>query len=183
MTKKELDEIIKELDLWRENRFLTKTHQKNGYIGNMLEELSEFARASKTEEKVDALCDMLVFTLNTFDIDTQAYELNKIAQAPLPASILDFVFCLSDNQLMLDENKFFGKSDDMIMYIVKTCIFNISRMGYEPYLCMKEVLKEINSRAGSYIPEMKKWVKDTSDEAKAKWYKADFTQCIKEKGQ
>ena len=34
--------------------------------------------------------------------------------------------------------------------------------------------KEISSRTGSYDENAKKWVKDTSLEAKAKWYQADY---------
>ena len=34
--------------------------------------------------------------------------------------------------------------------------------------------KEISSRTGAYDENAKKWVKDTSDEARAKWYKANY---------
>ena len=34
--------------------------------------------------------------------------------------------------------------------------------------------KEISSRTGAYDEKAKKWIKDTSDEAKAKWYQADY---------
>ena len=34
--------------------------------------------------------------------------------------------------------------------------------------------KEISSRTGSYDENAKKWVKDESDEARAKWYQANY---------
>ena len=42
---------------------------------------------------------------------------------------------------------------------------------------MDEVIKEISSRTGAYDPATKKWQKDKSDEAMAKWYQADFSKC------
>ena len=32
----------------------------------------------------------------------------------------------------------------------------------------------MSSRTGAYDEKAKKWVKDASDEAKAKWYKANY---------
>ena len=42
---------------------------------------------------------------------------------------------------------------------------------------MLETIKEISSRTGYYDENIHKFVKDTSDEAKAKWYKADYEKC------
>lgn len=39
---------------------------------------------------------------------------------------------------------------------------------------MLETIKEISSRTGSYDEKAKKWVKDSTDEARAKWYQADY---------
>ncbi|MDD7741729.1 MAG: hypothetical protein PUJ19_03130, partial [Campylobacteraceae bacterium] len=46
--------------------------------------------------------------------------------------------------------------------------------GYNFEIAMLETIKEISSRTGSYDENAKKWVKDSSDEARAKWYKADY---------
>lgn len=54
----------------------------------------------------------------------------------------------------------------------------IRKSGYDPDLAMEEVLKEINSRIGA-DDGTGKWVKDKSPEAKANWYKADFTKAKK----
>ena len=34
--------------------------------------------------------------------------------------------------------------------------------------------KEISSRTGSFDESLNKWIKDTSDEARKKWYKANY---------
>ena len=39
---------------------------------------------------------------------------------------------------------------------------------------MLETIKEISSRTGAYDENAKKWVKDTSDEAKSRWYQANY---------
>jgi len=46
------------------------------------------------------------------------------------------------------------------------------KAGYDPDIAMDETLKEIESRVGTIIDG--KFVKDKSDEAKLKWYKANY---------
>ena len=59
--------------------------------------------------------------------------------------------------------------------IIVFCTGAIYKLGYDTDKVMKEVLKEIESRKG----EVKdgKFEKFKTPEAKAKWYKADFTKC------
>jgi len=54
-------------------------------------------------------------------------------------------------------------------------IGSIMKLGYDPKCALAEVGREINSRVGRIIDG--KFVKDKSPEAKAKWYKADFSKC------
>jgi len=55
---------------------------------------------------------------------------------------------------------------------------SIRKLGYDADIAMDETLKEIESRVGKQIDG--KFVKDKSDEAKAKWYKADYSLAIVE---
>ena len=48
------------------------------------------------------------------------------------------------------------------------------KYGFNFEIAMLETIKEISSRTGTYDKASKKWIKDTSDEARAKWYKADY---------
>jgi predicted HAD superfamily Cof-like phosphohydrolase len=61
---------------------------------------------------------------------------------------------------------------DIIVFSVGAII----KMGYEPKCVLAETLKEINSRTGKIIDG--KFIKDTSEEAKKRWYKADHSKCI-----
>ena len=59
--------------------------------------------------------------------------------------------------------------------IVVFAVGAIMKLGYDPELALLEVAKEINSRKGEMVHG--KFEKDLSEEAKANWYKADFTNC------
>ena len=69
-----------------------------------------------------------------------------------------------------------GRVDAMADIIV-FCYGEIAKYGYDGDKVMDEVIKEISSRTGAYDPTTKKWQKDKSPEAQAKWYTADFTDC------
>ena len=59
---------------------------------------------------------------------------------------------------------------DVIVFAVGA----LMKLGVNPELALLETAKEINSREGKMING--KFEKDLSDEAKAKWYKADYSK-------
>ena len=59
--------------------------------------------------------------------------------------------------------------------IIVFCIGAILKLGFIPNRVLEEVSKEINSRTGAMING--KFEKDLSDEAKSKWYKANYDRC------
>lgn len=69
-----------------------------------------------------------------------------------------------------------GRIDAMADIIV-FAYGEIAKYGYDGDKVMDEVIKEISSRTGAYSPETKKWQKDKSPEAQAKWYTANFNLC------
>lgn len=69
-----------------------------------------------------------------------------------------------------------GRIDAMADIIV-FAYGEIAKYGYDGDKVMDEVIKEISSRTGAYSEETKKWQKDKSPEAQAKWYTADFSKC------
>lgn len=69
-----------------------------------------------------------------------------------------------------------GRIDAMADIIV-FAFGEMAKYGYNGDKVMQEVIKEISSRTGAYNPETKKWQKDTTPEAKARWYKANFENC------
>lgn len=59
---------------------------------------------------------------------------------------------------------------DVIVYAVG----GIKKLGYDPNVALDETLKEIESREGKLVEG--KFVKDLSEDAKNKWYKADYSK-------
>lgn len=57
------------------------------------------------------------------------------------------------------------------------CMAEMIKMGYHPDKVMQEAHKELSSRTGEWNDDIQKWKKYTTPEAKAKWIKADFTDC------
>ena len=65
--------------------------------------------------------------------------------------------------------------------ILINCAYLCEYYGFNFQIAMDETIKEISSRTGAYDESAKKWIKDTSDEAMAKWYKADYEKARIEK--
>ena len=176
--KIKLNEIYAQLEAWRAERGITAESQKEGYIINIMEEFGELAAALRDYERfskpsypypknkkyaehgiIDALCDIAVFTINAGADIRDEYK---------PLSI-DTTNTFSDlNCLLLYTSTFDFKK------ILLNCAGVCEKYGFNFEIAMLETIKEISSRTGSYNKATKKWEKDTSDEAQAKWYKADY---------
>lgn len=64
-----------------------------------------------------------------------------------------------------------------IDHLADISVFTLTEMlkyGYQPTGVLQEVYREIASRTGGWSDEENKWVKDTSPEAKARWYTAVY---------
>lgn len=189
-----IQEICQLLQKWKEDRHLTDEQQQAGLITNLCEELGELAQARKQGDElsyIDALCDIFVFIANAHsfkNIDSLSELDDKLLQnlsdditsdeQSIFASICDSIVTMYG---ILNK-----KPDSISLDILWTSCLgaiwtilqkaaNIKR--YDFFLCMKETIKEINSRTGSYNNTLGKWVKDTSSGAKAKWYKANYSFC------
>jgi len=117
------------------------------------EEMSEFQTAyvsGDEYESVDALCDQYVVLTQTF------------AKAGLAG------VKIGDNEWLRDAFNIYGVIPD-----------TVEELGFNFECAMDETIKEISSRVGS-IGADGKWYKDTSPEAMAKRYKADYEKCRKE---
>ena len=168
--KIKLNEIYAQLEAWRAERKITAESQKEGYIINIMEEFGELSQAlrgleiesvRKTAEHgiIDALCDIAIFTINAGADIRDEYK---------PLSI-DTTNTFSDfNCLLLYTSTFDFKK------ILLNCAVLCEKYGFNFELAMLETIKEISSRTGSYNEATKKWEKDLSDEAQAKWYSANY---------
>ena len=198
--KIDLTEIYKGLAEWRAERGITAESQKAGYIINIMEELGELASALRDYEKfsktdlaynlpddlayydtvkkvaeheiIDALCDISVFTINAgADIPCEF----KRTEIEWKKSSLDADYILKQMIEKCAEFSHFEWVDiPSFNIILANCAYLCEHYGFDFQIAMDETIKEISSRTGAYDENAKKWVKDESDEAKAKWYKADY---------
>ena len=189
-------ELADRLAIWREQRHLSIEMQKAGLLANLMEEAVEYMRASNDNERVDALCDIIVFVLNAYEFDIiKRIDCNKMLASAdnfmlqKHTSIIEgevaeidftierhFSRLLNDIRLLYISH-IIDKQDinkPCLIGIVGNVLAMIRKLGFDPMIAMHETLKEIGSRAGTYDKTIGKWVKDTSKEAKAKWYKADY---------
>ena len=187
--KIDLTEIYKGLKAWRHERGITAESQKEGYIVNVMEELGELATALREYERfskpsypysknkkyaehgiIDALCDICVFTINAgadVDDNTKAKVIDITKTTILNSSFSSLLSYCGDYAGYV---KAFSCFNDILLVCAKLC----ENYGFNFEIAMLETIKEISSRTGSYDEVSKKWVKDESDEAKAKWYQANY---------
>ena len=188
-----LEQIYKELQAWREERKITAESQKTGYLVNVMEEFGELAQALRDYEKfskhdcpyceidkqkaehdiIDALCDIGVFTINAgadINCNEKLESINTTTQTTRCNSSLSFLLSECGNF------DYYGKLSSYVCFnqILLSCAKLCEQYGFNFEIAMLETIKEISSRTGAYDENAKKWVKDESDEAKAKWYKADY---------
>lgn len=182
MTEIQFNEIKERLSKWRNDRHLTYRKQRNGFLGNVYEEVSEYYRSMNEYEQIDALMDIIVFTVNSFDFD---YKLNEyeIISTTYFTSVLNTLTNIArtlryyykevykiensdlddkEKELELEkiEKEFrpsFQQHAWSIIYEVKDLTEDL---GFDFYKCMLETIKEIESRKGYYNESIGKFIKD-----------------------
>ena len=184
-----LEQIYAGLKAWRHERGITAESQKAGYLVNIMEELGELASALREYERfskpsypypknkkyaehgiIDALCDIAIFTINAgadVDDNTKAKVIDITKTTILNSSFSSLLSYCGDYAGYV---KAFSCFNDILLVCAKLC----ENYGFNFEIAMLETIKEISSRTGSYDEVSKKWVKDESDEAKAKWYQANY---------
>ena len=182
--KIDLTEIYKGLKAWRHERGITAESQKAGYTINIMEEFGELSQALRGLELentrkvaeyaiIDALCDISVFTINAgadVNCNEKIESINTTTQTTRCNSSLSFLLSECGNF------DYYGKFSSYVCFnqILLSCAKLCERYGFNFEIAMLETIKEISSRTGSYDEVSKKWVKDESNEARAKWHKADY---------
>ncbi|EAJ3915292.1 hypothetical protein C8204_09555, partial [Campylobacter jejuni] len=74
MTEMQFNEIKERLADWRSERGLTYENQREEFLGNVFEKVSEYFRAKDDLERVEALCDIAVFFFNAFELKFGAFS-------------------------------------------------------------------------------------------------------------
>ena len=187
-----LEKIYAGLKAWRHERGITAESQKEGYLVNIMEELGELATALREYERfskpsypypknkkyaehgiIDALCDISVFTINVgadINCNEKLESINTTTQTTRCNSSLSFLLSECGNF------DYYGKLSSYVCFnqILLSCAKLCEQYGFNFEIAMLETIKEISSRTGAYDENAKKWVKDESNEAKAKWYQANY---------
>ena len=167
-----MKEIAKKLTQWMDERNLDINGQRKGFVSNIQEEMVEYFSAKDDNEKIDALCDITVFCINAM----KAYDKEHIREPEVINVVPNVSFGKQLDHITL--NKF---SKDSLENMIDICYTLSKSIGYDFKIAMDETIKEISSRTGSYDETAKKWIKDTSEAAKAKWYKANYDLAKREK--
>lgn len=174
MTEQKFFSIYSKLKKWREDRHLTIEAQRAGLIANITEELTEYKRATTDYDRIDALCDMAVFLINTLDENTEeavrTYYNQEIERFKI--SRVEFVGLISYGytplvQVISDQERDYYSVDEWdwerVAFDIAVFIILIENMieQYDiPFLsALDETIKEINSREGEYDDSQKKFIK------------------------
>lgn len=162
-----MENIIKSLEVWRSDRNITTCNQRLVFLKNSLEEFSELQNAKSEHDKIDALCDLAIVALNSFNIST--LRLNKLLDevgSCEEAKLKDYIVYLNENEI---------NPELYLAFLLNM----LKEFGYCYLTCLNETIAEISSRR--QCPKQKeewaikgvvgKWQKDKSQ---ADLYKANY---------
>lgn len=170
--------ILDRLELWRKERGLDITQgfefNLDTQVSFLTEEITEYLRANDDYEKVDALCDITVFSINAINGIDNDYN-----------DIFSDIYCMQKQNYhicnIIDRIPYMFKCKQNGKYsfidIIEICKYMIENLGFNYDLCMEETLEEIESRKGAFNPDNGKWEKFKDEESMKLWYKANYESC------
>ncbi|EKG1799733.1 hypothetical protein O2N80_001842, partial [Campylobacter jejuni] len=142
MTEMQFNEIKERLADWRSERGLTYENQREEFLGNVFEKVSEYFRAKDDLERVEALCDIAVFFFNAFELKFGAFS--NIKRAGMIHLIDHFTsYFLEHNNKTVYNN---SKDEDFEYLLIVEIEILVKNLGFDFYKCMLEKIKEIESR-------------------------------------
>jgi len=161
--KNESRYTVKQLDGSKDLEINLK--EKNEFLDNPISGIEKF--------QVDRLLDKQPFNFKTevLNILEELVEMTG-EESETARKIAEEIFdnYFKDKSIVNDETLIDCFTDIRVFSIGATM-----KLGYDPKCTLAEVAKEINSRTGKIVDG--KFIKDKSPEARAKWYKADFSKC------
>lgn len=115
---------------------LLRLSQSRNFDVNYSKELTEFLEAKRDDNEykmIDALCDMVIVSIN--------------AGAVLGNDCSEMLYSNITNPLKYRPT------------YVRGLLFEIRKRGYDPYKCLVETIKELNTRTGAWNEQEGKWFK------------------------
>lgn len=156
ITNQQVESINKRLEKWMADRRITQQHQYSILSELLQEELDELIKGGEDNnitEIVDAITDLVVVFANgtggikIFEEDMMYDDLDIDYE-----NIKDIVsYCVEDTKHILNNYKKEGADISYYPYFMFDALMDL---GYEPYLCMDETIKHIESRRQN--PEQEK---------------------------
>lgn len=159
-----MKEILKGLEQFRKDRNINdKEFLLSVEVSNLLEEVKEYKDAENDYYRVDALCDLCVFSINAL------YYLGvrdiRVSNCLVDCSGINLIVKDIDN-LSLNKNVIIN-----LKTIINRCFTIMYNMGYDAKVCMLETIKEISSREQDPL-QKQQWEKgQIKGQIKGKWLK------------
>ena len=164
--------------------FIPATTQKEFPIDAVRIDRELLLKHYGTEAYIDALCDIMVFSGNLLESKNFEANITEREIRDLKYHIEEEIIPLSNDSLnwLLEYTSMFAQKSFtslntkavLVAELYFICNYLAKEKGYNFDLAMLETLKQINSRTGEWNEDLKKWVKDTSDEARGREYQANY---------
>jgi hypothetical protein len=166
---------FEQIRVWAKERGLHDIeYQPLPQIGFLVKELHEFITAKDSNGRIDALCDMTVFSVNAIALlnrnhDRTDEEIHAGFETGDISKYVDSVIGIAK-----EINGYIGlcfhekRRQDIYAMLIAFCRGAIEFLGYDYDKAMEETLKEINSRVGAFDEVKGKWVKTETK------YKANY---------
>lgn len=119
------------------NEYLIMSHK---YL-NFEKDYSLLIHKYFDSDPIDSLCDMMITAMNagaSFDDN----KCEKMLECDYPT--------YSDITFLLEEKYNVNAFNIFTDFEISRLVFNLIRKGYDPYLCLLEKLKEIETRGGEF---------------------------------
>lgn len=155
MTQREFNLIREKLIGWKYSKDLIYENQRGSFFSNAFGEVREYFRAKNDLKKVNALCKIVVYCFNDFDIayqkalENEGYDLSKI-------TIVDVVYDLSSTVAEFHMNDI--PNYTLIHRLFFNCFNLVNNLGFNFYKCMLETVKDIESHVWYYDESFNKFV-------------------------
>lgn len=170
--------ILDRLELWRKERGLDITQgfefSLDIQVSFLTEEITEYLRSKYDYDRIDALCDLTVFSINAINLIDNDYS-----------NVFSSIYCLQKRDYdisdlieeILDICRDESHGKYQFINIIEISKYMIENMNFDYDKCMEETLLEIESRKGALNPDTEKWEKFKDEESMNLWYKADYKSC------
>ena len=156
ITEKEFNLIKERLTDWKNKKDLIYENQREGFLSNAFGEVKEYFRAKNDLEKVNALCNIVVYCFHDFDIAFQTLLLEGDGFDTSKITIADIVCDLSSIVTEFHRNEI--PDYTFIHKLVAYCFNLVNNLDFNFYKCMLEIIKEVESHVWYYDESLGKFV-------------------------